>query len=277
MKKITLNLRSGSKRKKSPTPDQSEPKQTRFDSKDENCFDHRRQRRYEPLKKRSSFEEEKERLIRSPNFGEEARKLLEAPLLCSKSSTKEPQRDPVVHPSGSEVASTISTSTDPEGRKEGRSLVLGLCASVLAPSSVDSALQPANNSQTIEVRPCASQQNKTKVGETSQSQCSRSSNEVDDDQEDEVDRDHEDVHLMYQVSYVSGSKKQPQRKTSGTKHCKSCKSEVLPPQTLQRNATDEEDVPPPKDSTLPLLPTNLDTPTDSRVNQSHSSSPPSSG
>ena len=140
--------------------------------------------------------------------------------------------------------------------------MLGLCASVLAPSSVDSALQPANNSQTL-VRPCASQQKKTKVGETSQSQCSRSSNEVDHDQEDEVDHDQEDVHLMYQVSYVSGSKKQPQRKTSGTKHCKSCKSEVLPPQTFQRNATDEEDVPPPKDSTLLLL--TLDTPTDSRA------------
>ena len=76
---ISLNLSSTRKRGRSPSPDQQGRKKARSEPRERHSPTHWREKTAE----RSRFEKEKERLVRSANFGEEARKLLEAPLSSS--------------------------------------------------------------------------------------------------------------------------------------------------------------------------------------------------
>ena len=100
---ISLNLSSRRKRSRSPSADQHRRKKARSEPRERHSPIHWRHktaegRRFEKIreqiradlsrferfeKENERFEKEKERLVRSANFGEEARKLLEAPLSSS--------------------------------------------------------------------------------------------------------------------------------------------------------------------------------------------------
>ena len=100
---ISLNLSSRRKRSLSPSPDQHGRKKARSEPRERHSPNHWRHKtaersrfekireqiradlsRFESFEKENErFEKEKEMLVRSANFGEEARKLLEAPLSSS--------------------------------------------------------------------------------------------------------------------------------------------------------------------------------------------------
>ena len=100
---ISLNLSSTRKRSRSPSPDQHGRKKARSEPREHHSPSHwmhktAERSRFEKIreqiradlsrferfeKENERFEKEKDRLVRSANFGEEARKLLEAPLSSS--------------------------------------------------------------------------------------------------------------------------------------------------------------------------------------------------